>query len=157
MSSSSVAGSRSRFIHLASQSSNSCTLEATVIERMPDRMRLQGSCCTPMNWAAYRGQVRGLHTYLGVPQIPKDPYDIPVALAKRLLAYDRTISLQPAQAGVYQQAMRSSREKGPCCCHCWRWNAFAGLSKYLIADRAWRAGAVAALIGLLDGCGGPTG
>jgi len=118
-------------------------------------MRLQGSCCFPMNLAAYRSQVRGLRAYASVPQIPADPYDVPVSLAKRMLAYDRTVHLTLAQARVYARAMRMSREKGPCCCRCWRWNAFRGLSEHLIADLQWRSGAVAEVIDLVEGCGGP--
>lgn len=92
---------------------------------------------------------------MSVSAIPRDPYDIPVSLAKRLLAFDRTVRLSPQQTRSYADAMQMSREKGPCCCRCWRWSAFCGLSKHLIADLAWRAAAVAHLIDLLDGCGGP--
>ena len=157
MGASAIAGSKSRFEFLAGQSSNSCTLDPVVLERMPSTMRLQGSCCSPMNLSAYRMQVKGLLAYQRVWQIPRDPYDIPVVLAKRLLAYDRALSLSVAQARVYERAMRSSREQGPCCCHCWRWDAFRGLSKYLIIERGWRAHAIATVIDLLDGCGGPAG
>ncbi len=150
-----LTGTRSRFVFLARQRSNSCTLEPAALERMPDATRLQGSCCSGMNWDSYRFQVKGLRAYPSIGQIPKDPYDISVQLAKELLGYDHTRRLTRLQAQVYAQAMRSSREKGPCCCHCWRWNAFRGLSKYLIADRGWRAHAVATVIDLLDGCGGP--
>jgi len=150
-----AAGSATRFSFLARQTSNSCGLEPTALERMPDSRHLQGSCCSPMSLSAYRSQVRGLRAYASVPQIPADPYDIQVSLAKRLLAYDRTIRLDPAQSRVYTRAMRMSREKGPCCCHCWRWNAFRGLSKHLIADVGWRPRAVAAVIDLVEGCGGP--
>ena len=120
---------------------------------MPDGMRLQGSCCFPMDLAAYRSQVRGLRADRAIPQIPPDPYDVPVSLAKRLLAYDRGTHLTRAQARTYWQAMRSSRLKGPCCC-CWRWYTFRGLSRYLIAERGWRAPAIAKLVDLLEGCGG---
>jgi hypothetical protein len=102
------------------------------------RMRMQGSCCFPMNLAAYKSQVQGLRAYAGVPQIPRDPYDVPVSLVKRLLADDRAIRLGPARAQIYSHAMHMSRLKGPCCCHCWRWYAFRGLGKYLIADLRWR-------------------
>lgn len=150
-----AAGSTARFAFLVRQTSNSCGLQPTALERMPSRMRLQGSCCSPMNLAAYQSQVLGLRAYLSVPQIPADPYDVPVSLAKRLLAYERTSHLSPAQTRVYARAMRMSRTKGPCCCHCWRWNAFRGLSEHLIADLGWRSGAVATVIDLVEGCGGP--
>ena len=144
------------FAFLARQTSNSCGLEPTALATMPDRMRLQGSCCFPMNRAAYRGQVRGLRAYSNISAIPQDPYDVPISLAKRLLDYDQTIRLNPAGARTYARAMRMSSTKGPCCCGCWRWYAFRGLSKYLIADLAWRPAAVAAVIDLVEGCGGPT-
>jgi hypothetical protein len=145
-----------RFAFLARQTSNSCGLEPGALMAMPDAMRLQGSCCFPMNRTAYAGQMRGLRTYADISAIPPDPYDVPVTLAKRLLAYDRTIRLSPGQALNYARAMRMSSTKGPCCCRCWRWYAFRGLSKYLIAGLGWHPAAVAAVIDLVEGCGGPT-
>ena len=148
-------GSSAKFAFLAQQNSNSCGLEPRALARMSSRLRLQGSCCFPMNLGAYTSQVRGLRAYAGVSEIPRDPYDVPVSLAKRLLAYDHAIHLSPIEAQTYSTAMRISRLKGPCCCPCWRWYAFRGLSKHLIADRAWRAGTIAAVIDLLEACGGP--
>ncbi len=118
---------------------------------------MQGSCCFPMNLGAYKSQVRGLRAYAAVSEIPRDPYDVPVSLAKTLLAYDRAISLSPAQTQIYSRAMHMSRLKGPCCCRCWRWYAFRGLSKHLIADLRWRPAPIATMVDLLEGCGGPTG
>jgi hypothetical protein len=105
-----------------------------------------------MDLAAYKSQVQGLRAYESISAIPRDPYDVPVSLAKRLLAYDRTIRLSPSQAQTYSRAMRMSREKGPCCCRCWRWYAFRGLSKHLIADLSWRPPSIAAVIDLVEGC-----
>jgi len=148
-------GSTAQFAFLARQTSNRCGLQPSELNQMPSRMRLQGSCCFPMNLAAYQAQVRRLRAYRGVPTIPRDPYDVPVSLAKRLLAYDHTIHLSPAHARTYSHAMHMSRLKGPCCCPCWRWYAFRGLSKHLIADLGWRAARIATLTELLEGCGGP--
>jgi hypothetical protein len=131
-------GSTAKFAFLAHQTSNSCGLQPNAIAEISSRMRMQGSCCFPMDLAAYKSQVQGLRAYAGVPQIPRDPYDVPVSLVKRLLADDRAIRLGPAQAQIYSHAMHMSRLKGPCCCHCWRWYAFRGLGKYLIADLRWR-------------------
>lgn len=114
-------GSTSKFRFLAGQTSNRCNLQPGALVALPARMRLQGSCCAPMDLAAYQKQVRGLRTYRRTAEIPSDPYDVPVSLAKRLLAYDRAIHLTPGQAWVYRQAMRMSHQKGPCCCRCWRW------------------------------------
>jgi hypothetical protein len=152
-----VAGTPARFVFLARQTSNSCGLQASAIGRMQGRARLQGSCCSPMNLDAYLSQVRGLRAYAGIRQIPPDPYDVPVSLTKRLLSYDQTIHLDAAQERTYEHAMAMSREKGPCCCHCWRWTAFQGLSDYLIANRAWGSHAIAHVIDLVEGCGGPLG
>lgn len=149
-------GGSAKFAFLARQTSNSCGLQPNALARMSSRLRLQGSCCFPMNAAAYRSQVRGLRAYRAVSVIPRDPYDVPVSLAKRLLAYDRAIRLSPIEAQTYSKAMRISQLKGPCCCNCWRWYAFRGLSKHLIADLTWRPAAIAALVDLLEGCGGPT-
>ena len=71
-----------------------------------------------------------------------------------MLSWGQSISLTPAQAATYKRAMGMTHERGPCCCACWRWHAFAGLSKELIADRRWSAAQVARLIDALDGCGG---
>ncbi len=150
-------GSTAKFAFLAHQTSNSCGLQPSAIAGISTRMRMQGSCCFPMNLGAYRSQVQGLRAYVAVSEIPRDPYDVPVSLVKTLLAYDRAISLSPAQTQIYSRAMHMSRLKGPCCCRCWRWYAFRGLSKHLIADLRWRPAPIATMVDLLEGCGGPTG
>lgn len=148
-------GSHARFAYLAARRSNACGLQAEVIMRQRDGRALQGSCCSPMDEHAYREQVRGLRAFPRVREIPRDPYDVPVSLAKRLLRLDATVSLTPGQRSTYHRAMRMSDQKGPCCCPCWRWNAFRGLSKFLIVRRDWSAGRLAELIDALEGCGGP--
>jgi len=150
-------GSTVKFAFLARQTSNSCGLQPSAIAGISSGMRMQGACCFPMNLATYQSQVRGLRAYAGISQIPHDPYDVPVSLVKRLLAYDRAVNLSPAQAQTYSRAMHMSRLKGPCCCRCWRWYAFRGLSKHLIADLRLRSSRIAALTELLEGCGGPAG
>lgn len=149
------AGSHARFAFLASKSSNQCGLQATGITHFAGRHRLQGSCCSPMDEHSYREQVRRLRAHRSVRQIPRDPYDIPAALVKRLFGYDRGISLTGAKRRTYARAMAISDQKGPCCCPCSRWTAFRGLSKLLIAERKWRPGRLATLIDDLEGCGGP--
>ena len=149
------AGSDARFAVLSRQHSNRCSLQAAALLAMPMRMRLQGSCCFPMNRHAYRSQVAGLRVYARLEVVPRDPYDISVGLTRRLFAYAQSIRLSPPQARVYAAAMRLSDTKGPCCCRCWRWTAFMGMSKYLIARRGWSAPALARAIDLVEGCGGP--
>lgn len=143
-----------RFEYLSSQRSNRCDLQADALMRRRTADRLQGACCSPMKEDAYTAQVRALRRYAKIGQIPTDPYDVAVGLAQQLLRYRTTIALSATQGSVYREAMAMSDEKGPCCCHCWRWNAFEGLSRYLVAERHWGAPRLARLIDALDGCGG---
>ena len=124
------------------------------IDSMDDNDRLQGSCCSPMDFHMYVEQVEGLKKYSNIDVIPSDPYDIPVSLARRLLGYDKTITLTPEQQMVYDQAMQMSHEGGPCCCKCWRWYAFEGQAKYLITQYDFTAEQIAEVWDLEDGCGG---
>ncbi len=121
---------------------------------MPDDARIQGSCCGPMDLHKYQEQVEGLKKYANLPQIPEDPYDVPVALAKQLFEYQKTIQLTIDQQSIYDEAMKLSDEGGPCCCRCWRWTAFEGQAKYLITELKWSAEQIAELWNLEDGCGG---
>jgi hypothetical protein len=147
-------GTRAEFAYLAAQTSNNCSLQPATVGTYPDASRIQGSCCSPMDWGRYDEQVRGLQAYHDIPQVPKDPYDVSAALAKQLFTYEHGIHLTAAQQATYDQAMRMTPEKGPCCCKCWRWHAFKGLAGYLIVHRHFSAQRVASVIGLVDGCGG---
>jgi hypothetical protein len=149
------AGSAAKFDYLSAQRSNSCGLQAPALRSYRKSAHLQGSCCFPMDPQSYRAQVEGLRRYSAISEIASDPYDISVSLAQRLLRYKERIHLNSGQRTIYRRAMRMSQEKGPCCCRCWRWDAFEGMSRYLIARRHWTAGQLARLIGLVDGCGGP--
>lgn len=121
---------------------------------MPDTARIQGSCCSPMDFDEYQEQVEGLQKYADILQIPADPYDVPASLARELFGYQETIQLSPDQQAVYDEAAQLSKEGGPCCCRCWRWTAFEGQAKYLITELDWSAEQVAELWDLEDGCGG---
>jgi len=142
------------FSHLSKQHSNNCTLLAAELVAFPSKMRLQGACCQKMDAESYKGQLDGLRQYSAIPQIPANPYDVSALLARQLIRYHATIHLTSAEYATYHRGMQLSPEHGPCCCHCWRWSAFQGLSDYLIADRGWTAKPLGHLIGLLDGCGG---
>lgn len=142
------------FAYLSKQHSNSCSLPAAELMVLPSKMRLQGSCCQQMDAASYLSQLDGLGQYSSIPQIPPNPYDVPASLAQQLIRYHATIHLSLTQHSSYNRAMQLSPEQGPCCCHCWRWAAFQGLSDYLIAERGWTPEPLGHLIGLLDGCGG---
>jgi hypothetical protein len=149
-----IAGTPTAFGYLTAQRSNRCGLTPAELESSPPAQHLQGSCCFPMDMSTYKWQVKALRHYATIAQIPTDPYDVPVSLSRRLLRYDHSIHLSAHQQATYDRAMGMSREKGPCCCHCWRWTAFRGMSKYLIARESWSAPQVALLIDDVQGCGG---
>lgn len=142
-----------KFASLSGARTNFCAGPDFMASRA-DGDRLQGSCCSPMDFHRYVEQVEGLKRYAAIPQIPPDPYDIPVTLAKELLGYQKTIRLTPGQQATYDEAVKMSHEKGPCCCKCWRWYAFEGQAKYLIARLGYTAKQVAEVWDLEDGCGG---
>jgi hypothetical protein len=142
------------FRYLATQNSNRCSSTAAELQSYPPTQHLQGSCCDPMDLSTYEWQLKALHRYALTPAIPRDPYDVPVSLAHRLFRYDNTIHLSTRQQATYNQAIHMSGLGGPCCCHCWRWNAFRGMSKFLITRDGWSASRVALLIDDVEGCGG---
>ena len=148
-------GSAAEYRFLSTQTSNACGLLPSTVMSYGDAVRIQGSCCSPMEMAKYSMQVQGLRQYAAIARIPSDPYDVPASQAKQLLADDETIHLSSAQQAVYDQAMTMTDDKGPCCCHCWRWNATEGLGRYLIAEQRWSAPDVARVVDLVNGCGGP--
>jgi len=145
---------RSRFVKLSSRHSNKCGLRPESLSTIAVNGRLQGSCCRRMDLHKYTEQIAGLRRYAHVPEVPSDPYDIPVSLAKRLLGYQKSIELTTAQQATYDRAMQLSEEGGPCCCRCWRWTTFEGQAKFLIARREFDAEAIAEIWSLEDGCGG---
>ena len=151
-----MAGSVEKFNYLSKQQTNTCDLQANVVLAYADDMRIQGACCSPMDFDHYQAQVEGLKRYADIAQIPSDPNDIPASLAKELLGYQSSIQLTSEQQGIYDQAMTQSNEGGPCCCQCWRWFAYEGMAKYLITQHEWNAQQVADLWDLADGCGGPS-
>jgi len=143
----------SKFALLSTANTNFCA-KADFINSKEDGDRLQGSCCSKMDFHRYAEQVEGLKKYSSIEQIPKDPYDISVSLAKELLDYDKDIQLTAEQQSIYDEAVKLSHEGGPCCCKCWRWDAFRGLAKYLITQHNFNAEQIAEVWDLSDGCGG---
>lgn len=145
-----------RFAVLSHAHSNRCGMPASALDSMPPGSRLQGACCFPMDYRSYVNQVRELNRrYADVDVIPKDPYDISVSLANRLIGY-QAIKLTPAQQRTYERAKPLSATKGPCCCPCWRWTAFGGQAKYLIIRRHYSARQIADVWSAEEGCGGPS-
>ena len=139
-------------VHTSLCSSGFSTAHSFVYSK-PNDSYLQGSCCTAMDSVHYAEQIQGLQNYSSIQQIPKDPYNISVSMAKTLIGYDN-ISLSASQQAVYDQAVNMSKNKGPCCCKCWRWYAFEGLAKYLITNYNYDASQIAHIWDLEDGCGG---
>ena len=150
-------GTTMGFAYLAAQHSNFCSLARSTVESDPAAMRLQGACCSAMDLAKYQMQVRELRTFTAIPQIPPDPYNIAVPLARSLFHDDDVISLSAAESRTYSDAIAITADKGPCCCHCWRWSMTEGLAKRLINVNHFPAATVARVVDLVNGCGGPLG
>ncbi len=152
-----AAGTKEAFDYLSTSktaTSSFCGLQPQTVNGFSDGDSIQGACCGAMDFHRYQEQVEGLKQYKKIPQIPVDPYNIPVTLAKQLFQYQLTITLNKEQQAVYDQAMQLSEEHGPCCCKCWRWTAFEGLAKYLITKNDFTASQIANVWNLEDGCGG---
>lgn len=143
-----------RFAYLSKQTSNQCTLNGAAVMRMPSDARLQGSCCFRMDRHAYDDQIRKLARYASLGVVPRDPYDVAISLVQRLLGY-QSIRLTRSQQRIYNAAIPLSTTRGPCCCQCWRAEAFAGQAKFLIARRGFSAHQIAAIWSTEEGCGGP--
>lgn len=149
-------GSDEAFAYLARQHSNFCSLSTATVMGYPDGTRLQGACCSALDKEKYQWQVKGLRRYAGdLPELPVDPYDVPVTQAKTLIAYDTRLTLAADQQTIYDTAMSMTSDKGPCCGHCWRWYMVEGLAKLMIANHSMPATDVAAVVDLINGCGGP--
>lgn len=142
-----------KFAQLSNARTNFCA-GPDILERV-DTERLQGSCCSAMDFHRYTEQVEGLKKYSDIEKVPSDPYDIPVSLADELLDFQKTIKLTVDQQAVYDEAVNLSDEGGPCCCKCWRWYTFEGLAKYLITEYDFNGEQIAQIWDLEDGCGGP--
>ncbi len=148
-----------RFDYLSKNGNSSCSGGfKDSIANMPDDARLQGSCCSPMSIHRYSEQVQGLKKFKSIAgqniiEIPEDPYNVEVKLAKHLMSYyDVELTLDEQKA--YDYAMQNSSEKGPCCCKCWRWYVYGGLGKNLIRNYGFTGEQITELWSLSDGCGG---
>src|SRR5439155_11833740 len=68
-----------RFAVFNRRHSNECGLRPKSIDSLAVNGRLQGACCTAMDFQHYVSQVRGLARYRALSEVPADPYDIPVS------------------------------------------------------------------------------
>lgn len=142
-----------KFVKLSTEGNAACFGPETIFE-MQDNEKIQGSCCGPMDLHRYKEQLESLKKFSSIPQIPKDPYDIEIKLAKELLNYQQNIKLAREQQEIYNKAMKKSEEGGPCCCQCWRWYVYEGLAKFLIVNHNFNADQITELWNVSDGCGG---
>lgn len=149
-----AAGSKEAFEYLSLNTNSYCGLIPQNVDGYSDEQSIQGACCGAMDFHRYQEQVESLKHYSDISQIPEDPYDIPVPLAKELFKYQESIALTPEQQKTYDEAVEMSQEGGPCCCRCWRWTAFEGQAKYLITQHNFNAQQIAEIWDLEDGCGG---
>ena len=88
-----------------------------------------------------------------VAEIPDDPYNVEASTAKKLLPY-HTMALTPEEQKQYDYAMQKAKDKGPCCCKCWRWEVFGGLGKYLIRTHGFTGAQLTQVWDDSDACGG---
>lgn len=145
---------RARFEHLSQNGNSNCSPQfMNSIQAMSADARLQGSCCSPMDFHRYGEQIEGLKAFAEFEIIPTDPYDIPAPLAARLMEFYNA-PLSPEQQAAYDYAMENSNEGGPCCCGCWRWVTYGGLAKHLIRDLDFSGEQIAKVWDFSDGCGG---
>ena len=142
-----------KFAYLSNARTNFCA-GPNIVDSMESGDKLQGSCCSAMDFDRYAEQIEDLKKYANISVILSDPYDIPVGLAKELLDYDKIYVLTAEQQTIYDNAMKMSDEHGPCCCKCWRWYAFEGQAKYLIKNLDYTEKQIAEVWDLEDGCGG---
>ena len=155
------AGSQGQFNYLSQQTSDQCSNlnneQANVnwINSLPDGTFLQGSCCTPMDYPDYSTQIpENQQNYSSIPVVPVDPYNVPAATAKAMVA-DVDMSLTPSQQQTYDTAMPMTTDKAPCCCWCWAGYAHEGMVKYVIVNDGYSSQQVADLLNTQDCCGGP--
>lgn len=145
----------SEFAYLSENGNSNCSKAfRESIAAMADEEMIRGSCCGPMNMHVYEEQRRGLAAkYATFPEVPQDPYNIPASLAKRMTSHFSD-TLSPGQQQQYDAAMGRSRNNGPCCCQCWRWQFYGGLAKYLIQTYGFTGEQVTEVWDFSDGCGG---
>ena len=67
----------------------------------------------------------------------------------------RAANVSRREEAAYRRATELTELGGPCCCRYWRWQAFAGQARFLLARRDYTAARVAQLRDREEGCGGP--
>ncbi len=129
-----------------------------VVKMSESEHNLGGQCCGALKKVeSYNLQLEALSNFIkdngNIELIPKDPYDVPVSHAKKLIQLDKDIVLSADQQQIYDEAMQMSHHGGPCCCKCWKWYVMSGLGKKLIVDYGWNAAKLAELWDTSSSCG----
>src|SRR4051794_34260868 len=63
-------GTKAEVTYLAAQTGSTCNLQPATVKSYPGNGRIQGSCCSPMDWDHDREQVRDLRRYHAIAAIP---------------------------------------------------------------------------------------
>jgi len=115
---------------------------------------LGGQCCGAlMDVNKYYMQIEGLKKYSYIPDIPLDPYNVSIEIAKKWIDYDYNTVLNEQQQKILDEAAYVSEEGGPCCCRCWHWYVNEGIAKYVIINYDFTAKQIAEYYDLSDICG----
>lgn len=135
-----------------------CFGPQTIRQMSSEDTNLGGQCCGVLkDFRAYELQLEALGHYIekngDIALIPRDPYDLPVEHAQRLIGFEEGISLTAEHQDIFDSAVGMSHHGGPCCCKCWKWYAMSGLAKKLITDYGWDASQIAELWDLSSSCG----
>lgn len=116
-------------------------------------MYLSGQCCSTMtDLDTYNRELTNLQTYKNLPDVPLNPFKVPIATAKKWIDYDNATTLSAQDQATYDQAMAMSKEK-PCCCKCWHYFMNEGIGKSMIKDDHYTAQQVAYYWDNSDICG----
>jgi len=114
---------------------------------------LGGQCCGALtDVTKYEKHLEAMKKYNYIPDSPPDHFNVSIALAKKLIAYDYETILTPEQQRIYDNAISLS-EEGPCCCQCWHWYVNSGLAKEFIIKYNFTAEQVAEYWDESDICG----
>ena len=142
------------------QPAGSCIAPGGALDAQGSGPNLGGQCCGAMlNLTDYNEELARLQAFLdkrpelAAEEIPRDPYNVSIAVAKKWIAYDSQTQLTAGQQATYDEAMKMSME-GPCCCQCWHWFVNNGIAKKMIIDYKYGPQDIAEFWDNTDICGG---
>lgn len=132
---------------------SSCVGPGGVLNADGTGPNLGGQCCGVLkDVSVYEKHLEAMKKYSYIPDSPPDHFNVSIALAKKLIAYDRDTKLTEEQQEIYDEAVSLS-EEGPCCCRCWHWYLNSGLAKEMIIKYNFTARQVADYWDASDICG----